>query len=87
MFKKLGLPAKKAPTISTCLNTKKELIFSLTAIANTFKKHFTNLTSDLVKKLPDSTGSFLTRIHSVGQYYKGFNCYEKNLNLKNVVQC
>ena len=44
----MGLPDKKAPTTSICLNTKKELTFSTRTIANTFKKHFENLASDLV---------------------------------------
>ena len=47
----LGLPDKKAPTSSICLNMKKELTFSPRTIANTFKKHFANLANDLVKKL------------------------------------
>ena len=52
------LPDKKAPTTSICLNTKKELTFSPRSIANTFKKHFVNLASDLVKKHPDPAGKF-----------------------------
>ena len=66
IIKKLGLPDKKDPTTSICLNTKKELIFSPWTIANTSKKHSTNLASDLVKKLPDPTGKF--GIPSVHQY-------------------
>ena len=58
IIKKLGLPDKKAPRTSLCLNTKNELTFSPRTIANTFKKHFANLASDLVKKLPDPTGKF-----------------------------
>ena len=47
---------KKAPTTSIYISTKREMIFSPWTIRNTFKKYFTNLTSDLVKKLPDPTG-------------------------------
>ena len=73
--KKLGLPEKKAPTASICLNMKNELTFSPRTIANTFKKHFANLASDLVKKLPDPTGKF--GILSVCQYYKEINFRER----------
>ena len=69
--KKLGLPEKKAPTASICLNMKNELTFSPRTIANTFKKHFANLASDLVKKLPDATEKF--GMPSVRQYYKEIN--------------
>ena len=59
----------------------RELTFSPRTIANTFKKHFVNLASDLVKKLPNPTGKF--GIPSVRQYYKGINFRKKNnLNLK-----
>ena len=47
IIRKLGLPDKKAPTTSICLNTEKELTFSPRTIANTFKKHFANFVSDL----------------------------------------
>ena len=77
-YKKLGLPDKKAPTTHICLNTKKELTFSPRAIANTFKKPFANLASDLVKMLPDpTTGKF--QILSVRQYYKEIQFREENL--------
>ena len=64
--KKLGLPDKKAPTTSICLNTKSDLTFSPRIIANTFKKHFANLASDLVKKLLGPTAKF--GIPSMRQY-------------------
>ena len=51
-------------------------------MANTFKKHFVNLASDLVKKLPDPTGRF--RIPSVHQYYKEINFPEKKLKFEKV---
>ena len=56
--KKLGLPDKKAPTKSICLNTKNDLTFSPRTIANTFKKHFANLASHLVKKFLGPKGKF-----------------------------
>ena len=71
IYKKTDLTDKQAATTSICLNTKKESIFSPRTIANTFKKHFANLGSDFVKKLPDPTGKF--GIPSVCQYYKGVN--------------
>ena len=71
----MGLSDKKATTTSICLNTKNELTFSPRTIANTFKKHFANLASDLVKKLPNHTEEF--RIPSVRQYYKEANFREK----------
>ena len=45
----MGLPDK-----GMCVSTKKELTFSPRTIANTFKKHFPNLASDLVKKLHET---------------------------------
>ena len=57
-YKKIKLSDKKALTTSICLGTKKELTFFPRTIANTFKKHFANLASDLVKKLPDPIGKF-----------------------------
>ena len=78
----MGLPDKKAPTTSICLNTRKELIFSQWTIANTFKKHFANLASDLVKKLLDPTGKF--GIPLVRQYYKEINFREKKLKFEKV---
>ena len=71
-----------APTTSICFNTKKKLIFSLRTIANTFKERFTNLASDLVKKLSDPTGKFGTP--SVRQYYKRINFHEKELKFEKV---
>ena len=71
IYKKTDLTDKQVATTSICLNTKKESIFSPRTIANTFKKHFANLGSDFVKKLPDPTGKF--GIPSVCQYYKGVN--------------
>ena len=84
IIKKIGLPDKKAPTASICLNTKNELTLCPRTIANTFKKYFVNLASDLVKKLPDPTGKY--GIPSVRQYHKEINFREKNLNLKKLVQ-
>ena len=45
----MGLPDK-----GMCVSTKKELTFSPRTMANTFKKHFPNLASDLVKKLHET---------------------------------
>ena len=77
----MDLTDKNAPTTSICFNMKKELTF----FPICFKKHFANLASNLVKRLPDPTGKF--GIPSVHQYYKGINFYDKrNFNLK-LVQC
>ena len=54
---------------------KKELIFSPRTIAKTFQKQFANLASNIVKKLPDSTGKF--GIPSVQQHYEGLRICEK----------
>ena len=83
IINKLGLPNKKVHTTSICLNSKKELTFSPRIIVNTFKKYFANLASDLVKKLPDSTGKF--EIPSMRQYYKGINFREKRLKISEEV--
>ena len=83
IIKKSGLPSKKAPITNICLNAKKDLTFSPRTIANTLKKHFENLSSDLVKKLYDPIGKF--EIPSVRQYYKGFDFHEKKLTFKMLV--
>ena len=49
---------------------KKELTFTPRRIANTFKKHFKNVASDVVKNLPDPTGKF--RIPLVRQITREF---------------
>ena len=82
IIKKMSLPDKKAPITSIFLNTKNEFTFSPKTIANTFKKHFANLASDLVKKLPDPTGKF--GIPLVRQYYKEINFREKKLKFEKV---
>ena len=81
-YKKLDLPRKNGPATSICLNTKKGMIFPPRTIAKSFKKHFANHASYLVKKLPDTTATF--GIPSVRQYYKGINFCEKNLKFKKV---
>ena len=53
---KLGLPDKKAPTTSICLNSKKSWHFHPGQSQILLKKHFLNLANDLVK-LPDPTFS------------------------------
>ena len=58
------------------------MTFSQRTIANTFKKHFEDLASDIVKKLPDPTGKF--GIPSVRQYYRGINFLEKKLKFEKV---
>ena len=58
------------------------MTFSQRTIANTFKKHFEDLASDIVKKLPDPTGKF--GIPSVRQYYRGIIFLEKKLKFKKV---
>ena len=73
--KKLSLTEQKGSYESICLNTKIELTCSPRTIANTFKKHFANIASGLVKKLSDPTGKF--EIPSVRQYYKGIKFREK----------
>ena len=78
----MGLLDKKAPTTSICLNTKEELTFSPRTIASTCKKHYANLASDLVKKIPDPTVIF--GISSVRQYCKGINFCEKKLRFEKV---
>ena len=70
ILKKLGLSDKKAPATRVCLNMKKELTFTPRRIANTFKKHFKNVASDVVKNLPDPTGKF--RIPLVRQLTREF---------------
>ena len=58
------------------------MTFSPRTIANIFKKHFANLASDLVKKLPDHTRKF--GIPSVRECSKGINFREKKLQFEKV---
>ena len=56
--KKVGFARQKGSHNKHMPQYGKELTFSPSTIANAFKKHFANLASDLVKRLPEPTGKF-----------------------------
>ena len=51
-IKQLGLPDKRPPSTSICLEAKNGLTFYPYAISEVFKTLFFNLANDLVQKLP-----------------------------------
>ena len=57
-YKKIKLTRQKGSNNKHMPRYEKRVDVSPRTIANTFKKHFANLASDLVKKLPDPTGKF-----------------------------
>ena len=81
-YKKIKLTRQKGSNNKHMPRYEKRVDVSPRTIANTFKKHFANLASDLVKKLPDPTGKF--GIPLVRQYYKEINFREKKLKFEKV---
>ena len=79
LWKLIGSPNEKATTTSIWLNTKKSWYFLPGRLQKLFKNNLqilqANLASNIVKKLPDSTGKF--GIPSVQQHYEGLRICEK----------
>ena len=56
-LKQLGLPEKRLPCTNVCLKAK-ELKFDPCTVSELFKKFYSNLANDLVRKLPVATNKF-----------------------------
>ena len=70
-LKSLGLPSKQDKPSKTCLKTDGEHCFDDKINSNVFKNFFSNLATELVKKLPNPPRRF--GIESVKEYYKKLN--------------
>ena len=51
-LKQLGLPEKRLPCTDVCLKVEEDLKFDPCTISESFKKFYSNLANDLVRKLP-----------------------------------
>ena len=75
-MKSLGLPSKQQSSSTICLEKDGILSFDHKANAEIFKDFYSNLASDLVKKLPNPPNKFGTG--TVREYYKNLNLEEKS---------
>ena len=57
-IKQLGLPEKRLAWTNVCLKAKEELKFDPCTVSELFKKFYSNLANDLVRKLPVATNKF-----------------------------
>ena len=65
-LKQLGLPEKRLPCTDVCLKVE-DLKFDPFTISELFKKFYSNLANDLVRKLPAASKKF--DIEAVKDYY------------------
>ena len=75
-LKSLGLPSKQQSSSTICLEKDGILSFDHKANAEIFKDFYSNLASDLVKKLPNPPNKFGTG--TVREYYKNLNLEGKS---------
>ena len=75
-LKSLGLPSKQQSSSTICLEKDGILSFDHQANVEIFKDFYSNLASDLVKKLPKPPNKFGTG--TVREYYKNLNLEEKS---------
>ena len=75
-LKSLGLSSKQQSSSTICLEKDGILSFDHKANAEIFKDFYSNLASDLVKKLPNPPNKFGTE--TVREYYKNLNLEEKS---------
>ena len=75
-LKSLGLPSKQQSSSTICLEKDGILSFDHKANAEIFKDFYSNLASDLVKKLPNPPNKIGTG--TVREYYKNLNLEEKS---------
>ena len=81
-LKSLGLPSKQQSSSTICLEKDGTLSFDHKANAEIFKDFYSNLASDLVKKLPNPPNKFGTG--TVREYYKNLNLEEKSFALEDL---
>ena len=74
---------KRLLCTDVCLKAEEELKFDPFLISELFKKFYSNLTNDLVKKLPAAAGKF--DIKAVKNYYNMFDLSHNKLNSQTVI--
>ena len=79
-LKSFGLPSKQQSSSTICLEKDGILSFDHKANAEIFKDFYSNLASDLVKKLPNPPNKFGTG--TVREYYKNLNLEEKSFTFE-----
>ena len=79
-LKSLGLPSKQQSSSTICLEKDGILSFDHKANTEIFKDFYSNLASDLVKKLPNPPNKFGTG--TVREYYKNLNLEEKSFTFE-----
>ena len=81
-LKQLGLPEKRLPCTDVCLKVE-DLKFDPFTISELFKKFYSNLANDLVRKLPAASKKF--DIEAVKDYYNDmFDLSHNKLNFQTV---
>ena len=83
-LKSLGLPSKKASLSTICLETNGTLSFDSKTKAEIFRDFYSNLASDLLKKLPSPTNKFGKE--AVKKYYENINLDGKSFSLRPTMQ-
>ena len=81
-LKSLGLPSKQDKASKICLKKDGQHCFDDKTNSNIFKNFFSNLATELVKKLPDPPCKF--GIDSVKNYYKNLNLEKEKFTLHHV---
>ena len=79
-LKSLGLPSKQASPSTICLEKSGSLSFDSKTNAEIFKDFYSNLASDLLKKLPSSPNKFGQE--TVKKYYKNINSDGKSFSFR-----
>ena len=80
-LKKLGLPKTRTPSTNISLKENGSLSFSL-SIANNFKEFLSNLTQNLIEKLPTGPNKF--DINSVREFCKPLNLEENSFHFTKI---
>ena len=83
-LKSLGLSSNANIASKICLEKNDILSFDAKSNAETFKGFYSNLASDLVKKLPRATNIF--GIDSVKKYYEKYNLEGKHFSFSNTTE-
>ena len=79
-LKSLGLPSKQTSPSTICLEKGGSLSFDSKTNAEIFKDFYSNLASDLLKKLPSSPNKFGKE--TVKKYYKNINLDGKSFSFR-----
>ena len=79
-LKSFGLPSQQASPSTICLEKGRSLSFDSKTNAEIFKDFYSNLASDLLKKLPSSPNKFGKE--TVKKYYKNVNLDGKSFSFR-----